>query len=51
MLAMLNMDMVGRLRDNRVIALGGGTANEWPDLVGEVESAPAPAPRRTRRTS
>jgi len=34
--AMLNMDMVGRLRNNRVTVLGGGTATEWTDLVGPV---------------
>ena len=31
--AMLNMDMIGRLRDNTVAAIGGGTAAEWPALV------------------
>jgi Tol biopolymer transport system component/Zn-dependent M28 family amino/carboxypeptidase len=31
--AMLNMDMVGRLRDNRVAVLGGESAEEWKDLV------------------
>jgi Iap family predicted aminopeptidase len=31
--AMLNMDMVGRLRSNTVSVLGGGTAAEWPELV------------------
>jgi hypothetical protein len=32
--AMLNMDMVGRLRENRLTVLGGESAAEWPDLVG-----------------
>jgi Tol biopolymer transport system component len=32
--AMLNMDMVGRLRDNTLQALGGASATEWPGLVG-----------------
>ncbi|HZO15922.1 MAG TPA: M20/M25/M40 family metallo-hydrolase [Polyangiaceae bacterium] len=32
--AMLNMDMVGRMQHNRLSALGGGTADEWPALVG-----------------
>jgi len=32
--AMLNMDMVGRLGDNRLQVLGGESAEEWPELVG-----------------
>jgi Tol biopolymer transport system component len=31
--AMLNLDMVGRLRENRVTVLGGETASEWADLL------------------
>ena len=31
--AMLNMDMVGRLRDNKLIAIGSGTAKEWDPLL------------------
>jgi hypothetical protein len=31
--AMLNMDMVGRLRENRLTVLGGESAAEWPELV------------------
>lgn len=31
--AMLNMDMVGRMRDNRLQVLGAETAVEWRDLV------------------
>lgn len=31
--AMLNMDMVGRMRDNRLQVLGSETATEWKDLV------------------
>jgi hypothetical protein len=31
--AMLNMDMVGRLRDERLQVLGGDSAEEWKDLV------------------
>lgn len=31
--AMLNMDMVGRLGDGRLQVLGGESAEEWPDLV------------------
>jgi len=33
---MLNMDMVGRLRDNRLMVMGVGTAEEFPALVGNV---------------
>jgi len=32
-IAMLNMDMVGRLRENRLSVLGGESAEEWPALV------------------
>jgi Tol biopolymer transport system component len=31
--AMLNFDMVGRLRDNRLTVLGTESAKEWPELV------------------
>ncbi len=31
--AMLNLDMVGRLRDNQLTVLGAKTAAEWPALV------------------
>jgi len=34
--AMLNMDMVGRLRDNTLTVYGTGTAEEWPALLEEV---------------
>ena len=33
---MLNMDMVGRLRDNRLDVLGGDSAREWPELVAPI---------------
>jgi hypothetical protein len=33
LVAMLNMDMVGRLRNNRVSVLGGDSAEEWNDIV------------------
>jgi aminopeptidase YwaD len=33
--AMLNMDMVGRLRDNKLIVIGSGTAKEWDSLLEE----------------
>jgi TolB protein len=31
--AMVNLDMVGRLRENRLVALGSDTAPEWKDLI------------------
>jgi hypothetical protein len=31
--AMVNLDMVGRLRDNQVTILGRGSAEEWPALI------------------
>jgi aminopeptidase YwaD len=31
--AMINMDMVGRLRDNKLVAIGSGTAKEWDGLL------------------
>ena len=33
--AMINLDMVGRLRDNRATILGAASAAEWPDLLAE----------------
>ena len=33
MVAMINMDMVGRLRNNRVSILGGDSAEEWAEIV------------------
>jgi len=33
MIAMLNMDMVGRMRGDHLDVLGGATAKEWPELV------------------
>jgi hypothetical protein len=33
--AMLNMDMIGRLRDNKLIVIGTGTAKEWDSLLDE----------------
>ncbi|HEV2471652.1 MAG TPA: M28 family peptidase, partial [Chthonomonadales bacterium] len=31
--AMLNMDMVGRLREDKLIVIGSGTAKEWKSLI------------------
>ncbi|MBT8068275.1 MAG: M20/M25/M40 family metallo-hydrolase, partial [Gammaproteobacteria bacterium] len=36
LVAMVNMDMVGRLRDNRLAILGGESAEEWGELVEPV---------------
>lgn len=33
LVAMINMDMVGRLRNNRLQVLGTDSAEEWPELV------------------
>ena len=33
--AMLNMDMVGRLRDNKLTVIGSGTAKEWDSLLDD----------------
>jgi len=33
LVAMLNMDMVGRMRDDTVAALGSDSAEEWPALI------------------
>ncbi|HEY2954315.1 MAG TPA: M28 family peptidase [Candidatus Eisenbacteria bacterium] len=46
--AMLNMDMVGRLRDDRLMVMGVGTADEFPALVENVNRA---TQRFTIRTS
>lgn len=35
-IAMLNLDMVGRLRGNTLQVLGSDSAREWPDLVSRV---------------
>jgi len=37
--AMLNFDMVGRLRDGRLIVYGTGTATEWPSILDSAASA------------
>ncbi len=31
--AMINMDMIGRLRENKLIVIGSGTAKEWDSLL------------------
>ena len=37
--AMINMDMVGRLRDNKLAILGGGSAEEWPAVTAPLCAA------------
>ena len=39
LVAMLNMDMVGRLRNNRLSVLGGDSAEEWDDVIQPICSA------------
>ncbi len=34
--AMINMDMVGRLRDDKLAVIGSGTAKEWDKLLEDV---------------
>jgi len=38
--AMLNMDMVGRLRNARLLALGAATASEFPALLDSLNTPP-----------
>jgi hypothetical protein len=38
--AMLNLDMVGRLRNARLLALGAGTAREFPALLDSLNRPP-----------
>jgi hypothetical protein len=33
--AMINMDMIGRLRENKLIVIGSGTATQWDSLLTE----------------
>jgi hypothetical protein len=37
--AMLNMDMVGRLKDDKLMVMGTGTAAEFPELIANVNRA------------
>jgi len=39
--AMMNLDMVGRLRENTLTVYGTGTAEEWPTLLEELNQAQA----------
>ena len=37
--AMLNMDMIGRLRDNKLTVIGSGTAKEWDSLLDDANKS------------
>src|SRR4030095_8893883 len=37
--AMINMDMIGRMKDNRVIVGGSGTSPEWKELLTRLQPA------------
>jgi Zn-dependent M28 family amino/carboxypeptidase len=37
--AMINMDMIGRLKDRKLIVGGVGTAKEWKDLIASANAA------------
>ena len=42
--AMLNLDMVGRVTDDRLTVFGTGTAEEWTDILGRAnDQVPAPS--------
>ena len=36
--AMVNMDMIGRLNDNKLTIFGTGTSNVWDDILSSVEA-------------
>jgi len=36
--AMINMDMIGRMKDRKLIIGGVGTAKEWRNIIGQQES-------------
>jgi len=39
--AMINMDMIGRMKDRKLIIGGIGTAKEWRELLGNGNNAPS----------
>ena len=39
--AMINMDMIGRMKDRKLIIGGVGTAKEWRDIIGTDNRAPS----------
>jgi hypothetical protein len=40
---MINMDMIGRMKDNKLIIGGVGTASSWRNLVDTANHSPTPA--------
>ena len=38
--AMINLDMIGRLTDNKLIITGTGTSDIWPDLIDRANETP-----------
>ena len=40
--AMLNMDMIGRFKENRLLAFGVATSSEWPSLLESIRSESHP---------
>ncbi|MBD0369959.1 MAG: M20/M25/M40 family metallo-hydrolase [Pyrinomonadaceae bacterium] len=39
--AMINMDMIGRLKENKLLVGGVGTAQEWRTLIGNISASTA----------
>ncbi len=37
--AMINMDMIGRMKDRKLVISGVGTAKEWRDLLGAADAS------------
>ena len=37
-IAMINMDMIGRLRDNKLTVMGAGSSREWEALINKANS-------------
>jgi hypothetical protein len=48
--AMINMDMIGRMKDRKLIIGGIGTAKEWRDIVGSGNSLQGMTVTATNRT-
>jgi aminopeptidase YwaD len=38
-IAMINMDMIGRMKDRKLVIGGVGTAKEWPEIVRQANTA------------
>lgn len=37
--SMINMDMIGRLREDRAVIFGMGTASEWTDMIDKINES------------